>query len=129
MSFNTKSKENNKLTGKADFSRLYGKISLYICPMLLGASICFSVIYTFYKNLAIPYTLLFLILEYLLFDFFDKLKSKKFIGGLIYTVIMIVVVGISIYMTYIGTVQIGNWRAPMLWFSAWKKPIHLSLYF
>ncbi len=116
MSFNTKSKDNNKSMGKAILSRLSDKISLYICPMLLGASICFSVIYTFYKNLAIPYTLLFLIIEYFLFVFFDKLKSKKFIGGLIYTVILIVVVGISIFMTYIGTEQIGNWRAPMLWF-------------
>ena len=132
MLFSTKSKEDNKAASKA--VPLSERISLYICPMLLGASICFSVIYTFQKNAAIPYTLLFFVLEFVLFGFFDKLKNKKALGGLIYTFILIAVIGLSIYMTYIGTVLAGDWRASMLWFygldeSDDKQPLFLNAVF
>ncbi len=134
MSLNTKSKDNNKITNKADIPPLSEKINLYILPILLGASICFSVIYALYKDMAIPYTLLFLGLECVLFGFFDILQRKKAVGGLIYTVILIVLVGISIQLTYIGAVRAGNPRAPMLWFYGLldpedKQPLFLNAVF
>lgn len=67
------------------------KLSGYICPALLGAVICFAVIYALYRPRAYVYSVIFLISELLLFTFFDKLKTKKVVGGLVYFLIMLVV--------------------------------------
>lgn len=116
MPFNTKPKANKQLTDNTDFPLLSERINSYLCPMLLGCSICFSMIYALYKAMAIPYTIVFAVLEFFLFRFFDRLKNKKFIGGLIYTLILILTTAVSIQLVYFATVSIGNWRAPMLWF-------------
>lgn len=134
MALNIKSKDNNKEKNKTDITPLSERISLYICPMLLGAAICYSVIYVLSGNLAIPYTIFFLVLEFILFGFFDRLKERKTVGGIIYTIILFVVVFFSIQLVYIGAMQAGDWRAPMLWFyglddSDIKRPLFLNAVF
>ncbi len=81
------------------------KIRYYGCPLLLGMSVCYAVIHMLYKEMAIPYSILFVVLGFFLFRFFDILKSKKVIGGLIYTVLLIVATVISLVMVFSATVN------------------------
>ena len=92
------------------------KFSSYILPILLGASVCFSVIYTLQKELSVPYTVLFLFLEYICFSFFDRIKKIKIWGGIIYTAILFVVFVISITLVFMGIRQLYSLKAPVLWF-------------
>ncbi len=132
MSFISKSKSDNEQ--KYSLTALLGKISLYICPMLLGASICFSIIYTLSHDEAIPYTMMFFVMEFVLFSFFDRIKDKKILCVLIYTLLLLVVTCISVQLIYTGAVNSGDWRSPMLWFygldeSGTKQPLYLNAVF
>lgn len=89
------------------------RISSYCCPTLLGAVLCFIVIYALYRPLALQYTAIFFCEELLLFTFFDKLKNRKVLGGLIYMMIMVAVVFFSIYLMFSGATSSGS---PVTWF-------------
>lgn len=69
--------------------QMRGGCARYICPAVLGALVCFAVIYALYRPMAVFYSIIFLVAELLLFTFFDKLKTKKGWGGLIYTAMLV----------------------------------------
>lgn len=106
----------SKLRNKRTRSLFLEKINLYIFPILLGAVICFAIINTLHQELAILYTTIFFLFEWILFRFFDNLKLKKKFGGIIYTVILAILFFISIYLMSQGSLQLHNWKAPILWF-------------
>lgn len=64
---------------------LIDKAVKYILPVLLGAAVAYDVIECYYSERAWIFTFLFLVAEALLFIVFDWLKSKRYIGALIYT--------------------------------------------
>ena len=92
------------------------KINLYLCPILLGASICYSVFYVLYQNTAIIYTLIFFAAEILLYMFFDILQKRKYLGGAIFTLILIAVIFISYYLVIVGSEINGDWMSFFMWF-------------
>ena len=92
------------------------KFSSYILHMLLGASVCFSIVYTLQKASAIPYTIVFFLLEYFCFSFFDRIKTRKILGGIIYTVILFALFVISMMLVFSGIRQLHSLKAPVLWF-------------
>ena len=65
-------------------NELLTKLTEYICPALLGAAVCFAVVYALYRPLALIYSVVFLVAEYALFSLFDRIKKIKTAGGLIY---------------------------------------------
>ena len=91
------------------------RLSSYICPMLLGGVLCFIVVYALYRPLVVQYTGVFLVEELLLFMLFDKLKTRKIFGGIIYTLIMIAAVFFSIYLMISGAMSSGM-MSPVTWF-------------
>ena len=111
MNKKEKTKENKKRPVRITWGE---RLNSYFCPLLLGASACFSMIYVLHKPFALPYTLLFLIEELLLFLFFDRLKSMPVTGGLIYTFILLVVVWFSVRLVFIG-IYSGH-ANPLSWF-------------
>ena len=90
------------------------KLRYYLCPLLLGASVCYAVVYALYKEMAIPYTLLFIVIGFGLFRFFDILKNRR-IGGLIYTVILIVLVALSMGIISFETMRTHNVSLFRMW--------------
>ena len=91
------------------------RISNYICPMLLGGVLCFIVIYALYRPLAGQYTAIFMIEELLLFMLFDKLKTRKVFGGLLYIVLMVAAVFFALYLLFNGAMSSG-YMSPVTWF-------------
>ncbi len=81
------------------------RLNRYICPALLGASVCFAVIYALYRPMCVLYTVIFLAAEFLLFTLFDKLKSKKTFGGLMYMLMLTLVFFGSFRLLYAGAVS------------------------
>ena len=73
----------NKIIKNKD--TLIDKAVKYILPVLLGAAVAYDVIECYYSERAWIFTFLFLVAEALLFIVFDWLKSKRYIGALIYT--------------------------------------------
>ncbi len=84
------------------------RLNRYICPALLGASVCFAVIYTLYRPMCVLYTVIFFAAELLLFTLFDKLKTKRIIGGAIYLAILTLVFVLSFRMLFAGAVSYGT---------------------
>ena len=110
------------------------RMNLYICPVLLGASVCYSIIYTMYRELAVPYTAMFLLLELALFAFFDKLKKRRILGGIVYTLILIALVIVSIMLVWAGIFKLRQWNAPGQWFYGadnfdYHQPLFLNALF
>ena len=91
------------------------RLSNYACPMVLGGVVCATLMYTLYRPYTALYTILFVAAEFLLFMFFDKLKTKKYFGGFIYTIIMVIVLFFSMYLMFAGAMSYG-FMAPMNWF-------------
>lgn len=79
------------------------RLNRYICPVMLGSAICYSIIYIIYKPFASSYTLMAFFGQILLFMLFDRLKKKPFIGGLIYTVLFLAAVMYSFTLLFRGT--------------------------
>ena len=129
MQINAKPKSNKNYIKKKTFPPPSLKIKSYICPLLLGSSICFSVIYALYKNMAIPYTILFTVISYFLFCFFDRLKNRKKLGGVIYTLILLALTSISILLVNIGQIILGGETTFMLWFYGREEYGHVEYYF
>lgn len=99
-----------------DRETIINRFSLYLCPILLGASVCYSTFYSLYQPSAIKYTIMFLVGEILLYIVFDKLKTKKVLCPLIYTG-MLFISWIAVYwLVSTGTRLNRDWMAPMLWF-------------
>lgn len=106
----------NNLKTKIKTPEFRQKFSSYILPMLLGTAVCFSITYTLYEAFAVPYTILFFFLEYLWFSLFDKIKKRKILGGIIYTVILFALFFISMMLVFAGMRQLHSLRSPILWF-------------
>lgn len=92
------------------------RVSLYFCPILLGASICYSIIYSLYEPMALTYTVVFLLCEVGLYALFDKLKEHKVRGGIIYTVMLAVSVSVSVRLVAAGMRRERDLMAPIMWF-------------
>ena len=104
------------------------RLNNYVCPMLLGGTVCFTVIYALYRPLAPLYTAVFALCQYLLFAFFDRLKTRKLLGGLIYTLILMVIWFFTTMMSFSGGMGM------MLWFygqdgSYSMQPMYLNAVF
>ncbi|MBQ6554178.1 MAG: transglutaminase domain-containing protein [Firmicutes bacterium] len=69
------------------------RLSRYICPVLLGSAICYSIIDVIYPPDALSLTITAFFCLFAIFLFFDKIKKMKE-GGIIYTAVFI---GITMY--------------------------------
>ena len=104
-------KEENKL-----FSGISKKISAYICPVMLGTAICYSVMNVLDENTPVLYSAIFLLGAWLLFGLFDKLKNMKRLGGLLYIVLFMVSSFVSTGLARMGMPRLGGFRELMRWF-------------
>lgn len=95
-------------------NELLTKLTEYICPALLGATVCFAVVYALYRPLALLYSVIFLVAEYALFSLFDRIKKIKIAGGLIYF-FMLVVFGV-ISMALMGAGYQNGYGSIITWF-------------
>ena len=91
------------------------RLSNYICPMLLGGAVCFAVIYALYRPFAAFCTAIFLAAELVLFIFFDKIKTIRFLGGIIYTV-MLIACSFGAMSIMFSEARVAGWDSPMNWF-------------
>lgn len=82
---------------------LLEKAEKYILPILLGAAVAYDVIECYYYERAWVFTMLFVIAEAVLFIVFDWLKSKKYIGALVYTVVFVAVMFFASFMLRAGS--------------------------
>ncbi|SDA15932.1 Transglutaminase-like superfamily protein [Ruminococcus sp. YE71] len=89
-------------------------VSSYFCPMLLGGVLCFSVYYALYRPFVPFMTVMFMLVQLGLFLFFDKIKDKKIIGGIIYCAILFLVVNASVMLMWSGIVS--DYTEPVSWF-------------
>ncbi len=94
---------------------LKNRINSAVCPILLGAAICYSTIYILHEPAALPYTMLSLAAQFLLFLFFDKLKATKALCPLIYTFVCIAVMSYSLRLVFRGAYS-GTHSNPIDWF-------------
>mgnify|MGYP000756827246 CR=1 FL=1 len=78
------------------------RLNSYLCPALLGATVCFTIVYSLYNQMVWFYSLIFLLLELLLFTLFDRLKTIRFFGGLLYTAMLVAVCFFSMRLLYLG---------------------------
>jgi len=92
------------------------KLSEYICPLLLAASICFASFYTFHKISAYVLTVVFIAEEIFLFRLFDKLRAKRF-GGVLYALIFATVFFVSLALVTVHSMAFGYF-SPIRWFYA-----------
>ena len=106
------------------------RLSNYICPMLLGGVICFSIVYALYRPAAYLCTVGFLAAEFLLFSLFDRLKQRPIAGGLLYTVMLFVAEMAAMYLMATGAYSSG-FMSPVTWFygeegSYSSQPLYLA---
>ena len=101
---------------KFDLETLKTRLNLYLCPILLGASVCYATIYSLYQPSAILYTLIFFFAEVLLYIVFDNIKTKKILCPIIYGGMLILSWAASLSLTAIGTRLNKDWMAFMMWF-------------
>ncbi len=88
--------------------------SNYACPMLLGGVLCFTIYYALYRPYAPLMTAVFLMMQLLLFSFFDMIKTKKLLGGIIYCVLLFIIVNGALMIMWSG---VGNdYMEPVSWF-------------
>ena len=48
------------------------RLSMYVCPILLGCTRCFSTVYALYREMSVLYTVMFLAVMWLLFALFES---------------------------------------------------------
>jgi len=101
---------------KINLETLKTRFSLYLCPILLGASVCYATIYSLYQPSSILYTVLFFFAEILLYIVFDNIKTKKILCPIIYGGMLIVSWAAVLMLVGIGTRLNNDWLAFMLWF-------------
>ncbi len=92
------------------------RLSNYLCPLLLGGAVCFSVVYTLYRPAAPLCTAAFLAAGFLLFMLFDKLKKRPVAGGLIYTVMFFIIEIGAGSLLVTGAYYSSSFTAPVTWF-------------
>lgn len=102
----TKQKNNKRLLSE--------RLSSYFCPLLLGAAICYAIMYVLYEPVALTYTLIFLAEELLLFIFFDKLKTYTVACGFVYTLILFILTAASVRLVFRGI--FSGYGNPIDWF-------------
>lgn len=108
------------------------RANIYACPMALGGLLCFTVVYALYRPFAPLYTILFLLAELGLFMLFDKIKDRKFFGGLIYVGMLLVCIYVSMRLIFLGYDY--GYMNPVSWFygeegSYVYQPIYLNAVF
>ena len=110
------------------------RLSMYVCPILLGCTLCFSTVYALYREMSVLYTVMFLAVMWLLFALFDRLKQRPVRGGLIYTAMLIVSIVLSVYLIIVGTNAARDEMAFLEWFfgaegSDNRQPLFLNSVF
>ena len=95
---------------------IYEKINDYICPVMLGCSLCYSIVYALYREMAVICTVLFFLCEVILFVLFDKLHKSPKKGGIIYTVILVLLIFLSTALITVGQIKLSRWDAASAWF-------------
>lgn len=120
-------KQKNKIS-------LSGKINSYICPVMLGTAICYAFIDVLYKNSSVIYSLIFMLESWILFGVFDRLKSHKRVGGLLYMVIFSIVSTVSMWLLRVGIWKAGGFQEFMKWLfgeseQSYDQPFLLSAVF
>ncbi|MCD8096117.1 MAG: transglutaminase-like domain-containing protein [Ruminococcus sp.] len=94
--------------------KMLEKLNIMLCPALLGALVCFTIVYILYRPMAAFYTIIFFIAEFLLFSLFDVLQRKKRLGGMLYMLIMVLITILSIQLIFIGAQDSDI--SPITWF-------------
>ncbi len=122
---------NKKVNKSAGAVTMSERLSNYICPMLLGGALCFSIIYALYRPAAYMCTVGFLAAEYLFFCLFDKLKRRPLAGGLLYTLIFFGIEIAAGYCLVTGAYYNNNILNPVTWFygdegSYNSQPLYLA---
>lgn len=102
-------------TPKPPAPTLLERANNYACPMLLGGLLCFTVVYALYRPYAPLYSVLFLIAELGLFMLFDKLKTRRVTGGLIYIALMLGSLFLAVNLTF-SKVSSAEFLNPFSWF-------------
>ena len=108
----------NKKTARAPAVRMTmaQRLSNYICPLLLGGTLCFSVVYSLYRPAAPFCTAGFLAAEFLLFCLFDRLKRRTLLGGLLYTLMCLFIELGAGYLLVVGAYNNNSYTSPVTWF-------------
>ena len=96
--------------------KLLQKLNKYICPVMLASAVFYAVADIFNKDYSALCTVIFAIAAWLFFGFFDILKNRRYIGGLIYTVIFFAFGAFSYYLMRLGTRNLHDFKAPLKWF-------------
>ncbi len=110
-------------------NNFFSRLSIRICPMLLGAFICFTVLYALYRPMALVCTIIYFVAQYLIFAFFDKIKTRKTIGGLIYIALLVIATAVAIMLIFSGAQSTDI--SPITWFygeqgSYFSAPAYLA---
>ncbi|GEM_PF-95096 len=105
-----KRKKNKNIDRRALWAE---RLSRYICPIMLGSAICYSIIYIIYEPVALSHTIMAVFGQLILYLLFDKLKSKPVLGGAVYMLLFMASVMYSLTLLYRGT-----WTGvyPISWF-------------
>lgn len=85
------------------------KLKNQILPMLLGAAVAYDVIDCYYYEMVLPFTLLFLGLELLFFNLFDRIRKNKLLGPLIYVLLFVIAMFLAVRMMAAGYNNSGTW--------------------
>ena len=120
-------KEKNKIS-------LSGKISAYICPIMLGTAVCYAVMDVLYKSTSAVYSVIFALAAWMFFGLFDRLKNLKRLGGLLYMVIFSIVSSASMWILRVGMWRSGGFKEFMKWFfgeteQSYDQPYFLNFVF
>ncbi|MGN0623321.1 MAG: hypothetical protein ACI4JA_05150, partial [Oscillospiraceae bacterium] len=91
---------------KSDFLE---KLKNQILPMLLGAAVAYDVIDCYYYEMVLPFTLLFIGLELLFFNLFDRIRKNKLLGSLIYVLLFVIAMFLAVRMMAAGYNNSGTW--------------------
>ena len=95
---------------------LSGKVSAYICPVMLATAVCYAVMDVLYQSTSAVYSMIFALAAWLFFGLFDRLKARKRLGGLLYMVIFSIVSSVSMWLLRIGMWRVGGFQEVMKWF-------------
>ncbi len=89
------------------------RLNRYICPIMLGSAVCYSIIYIIYSPFALSYTFAAFFGQLILFVLFDKLKEKNILGALVYLLLLTFSVMYALTLLFRGT-----WTGvdPVSWF-------------
>ena len=82
---------------------LQERLSRYLCPVMLGGAICYSIVHVIYPPQALPLMFTAVIAMFVLFAVFDLLKKLESVGGLLYTGFFIAISLYCLRLFWYGT--------------------------